>query len=123
MIGVAIALLMNLRFGIRVQYYALAILSALSGRLVSLRQISMHVCPEFPTFGEPVLGLDLYVWAFIVFACSIFACAILIILYGYSKAHETHVIWGTGEKTAFWLVVTITTANTINTLVDLGLGF
>jgi disulfide bond formation protein DsbB len=121
MIGVATAILMNLRFGIKVEHYGLAILSALMGRIVSLRQIGLHVCPEFPAFGKPVLGFDLYVWAFIVFTCSIFACAVLLILYGYSKHHEHHPTWGVFEKIAFWLVVLITFGNVINTLIDCGL--
>lgn len=122
MIGVAIALLMNLRFGIKVQHYGLAILSALLGRMVSLRQIELHVCPEFPKFGEPVFGFDLYVWAFIVFACSLFACAVLLIIHGYSKPQEYLPKWGSLEKFAFWLVALITLGNVLVSLIDCGLS-
>lgn len=120
MIGIAVALLMNLRFGIRVQHYGLAILSALLGRIVSLRQIALHVCPEFPTFGEPVFGFDLYVWAFIVFSCSIFAAAVLLILFGYTKPREYQPTWGSMEKFAFGLVTLITVANIITTFMECG---
>lgn len=121
MIGIAIALLMNLRFGIKVQHYGLAILSALLGRIVALRQISLHVCPQFTTFGEPVFGLDLYVWAFLVFTCSIFACAVLLILYGYAKHTNHSPQWGLLEKIAFGLVVFITLANMLTSFIDCGL--
>ncbi len=121
MIGIAIGLLMNLRFGIKAQHYGLAILSALLGRTVSLRQIGLHVCPEFPTFGEPILGFDLYVWALIVFTCSTFACAVLLIIHGYSKHSESVPTWGFLEKLSFALVILITLGNIINTLVDCGL--
>jgi disulfide bond formation protein DsbB len=113
MIGIVSALLMNLRFGIRAQHYGLAILSAVLGRLVSLRQIGFHVCPEFPTFGEPILGLDLYVWAFMVFTCAIFSAAVLTILYGYTKNHEYLPTWGKAEKGALGLVFLIALANMI----------
>ena len=63
MIGIGVGALMNLRFGLRVEHLGLSLLAAFAGRLVSLRQIALHVCPEFPTFGSPVLGFDLYVWA------------------------------------------------------------
>lgn len=122
MIGIAVALLLNLRFGIKVQHYGLAILSAILGRMVSLRQIGLHVCPEFPTFGEPIFGLDLYVWAYIVFTCSIFACAVLTIIYGYFKNQSYLPTWGFAEKIAFWAVGLITLSNTITTLMECGLS-
>jgi disulfide bond formation protein DsbB len=122
MIGVAVALLMNLRFGIKVQHYGLAILASLLGRRVALRQIELHVCPEFPTFGEPIFGYDLYVWSFIVFTCALFACAVLLIIYGYSKPREYPQTWGSLDKFAFWLVALITFGNVLVSLIDCGLS-
>lgn len=121
MIGIASALLMNIRFGIKVQHYGLAILSAVFGRMVALRQIGLHVCPEFPTFGEPVFGFDLYVWAYLVFTCSIFSCAVLTIIYGYVKKQEYLPSWEIADKTAFWAVIIFTLGNAITTLVECGL--
>ncbi len=121
MIGVAAAILLNLRFGIQVQHYGLAIFSALVGRIVALRQISLHVCPEFPVFGIPVLGFDLYVWSYIVFSCSIFACAILLIIYGYSKQIDMEPRWGRLERGTFWLLFLITSGNLVHTLLKCGL--
>jgi hypothetical protein len=120
MIGVSIGILLNLRFGIRPEHYGLSILSALLGRIVSLRQISLHVCPEFPTFGSPVLGYDLYVWAFIVFTCSVFAAATLLIIYGFSRHKEISPVWGFWEKLSFTLVALLTGANIITTWLDCG---
>lgn len=120
MTGIAIALVMNLRFGIKAQHYALAILSALLGRIVSLRQISLHVCPEFPTFGEPILGFDLYVWAFIVFSCSIFASAILLMIHGFSQHREHPPTWGLLEKFTARFVGLITLANVVTTFMECG---
>ncbi|MES2272566.1 MAG: disulfide bond formation protein B [Chlamydiota bacterium] len=122
MIGIATALLLNLRFGIKMEHYGLGILSALLGRIVSLRQISLHVCPAFPTFGEPVFGYDLYVWAFIVFTFAIFSIAILLMISGFTKNHEVHPRWGILEKTAFGLVALITLGNTITTFLECGLS-
>jgi disulfide bond formation protein DsbB len=122
MIGIATALLMNLRFGIRVHHYGLAILSALLGRMVSLRQIGLHICPTFPSYGEPVFGYDLYVWAFIVFTCSIFSCAILLIIKGFSKASHYPPTWGSPEKMAYATLFFLTLANVITAFIDCGLA-
>lgn len=122
MIGIATALLFNLRFGVKVQHYGLAILSALLGRTVSLRQIGYHLCPEFPAFGEPVLGLDLYIWALMVFSSSLFACGALLILYGYSKELHYPPTWGSLEKAAFLFIASLTLANIFTALLECGLS-
>jgi len=118
MIGVATALLLNLRFGIKAQHYGLAIVSASLGRMVSLRQIGLHVCPEFPTFGEPVLGFDLYVWAYIVFTCSIFSAAVLTIIYGYYKNLTYPPSWNLADRIAFWSIVFLTVTNALATFIE-----
>lgn len=120
MIGVILAILMNLRFGIKVQHYGLAILSALLGRIVSLRQISYHVCPEFPAFGEPVLGFDLYIWSFIIFTCSIFACAVLLIIYGFSQQKQPPPTWGAFERFVSIIVALLIAANVVTTYLECG---
>jgi disulfide bond formation protein DsbB len=121
MIAIAAALLMNLRFGIKVQHYGLAILSALLGRIVALRHISFHFCstgkPEMP----PVLGYELYAWAFIVFTCSLVACGLLLILMGYSKRQDYHPTWGFWEKASACLVGAIALGNVVNALIDCGI--
>lgn len=122
MIGVAAGLLMNLRFGIRAEHYGLCILSALLGRFVSLRQIGLHVCPQFPTFGEPVLGYDLYAWAYIVFSCSALAIAALLIVFGMTNHRPVKTFWGGWEITAFCLVGLLVLGNFVTTLIICGLG-
>src|SRR5207237_10020354 len=91
MIAIAVALFMNIRDGIKAQHYGLAIISAILGMLVSLRQISLHICPQFPPYGEPILGYDLYFWSFVVFVSAIFTCALLLILNGFTRHREHHV--------------------------------
>jgi disulfide bond formation protein DsbB len=88
MLGIAVGCMMNLKFGVQAAHYGLMLLSVLFGGIVSLRQISLHVCPQFPTFGEPVLGFDLYVWSLFVFGCSILAISALLYMYGLNKDKE-----------------------------------
>ena len=115
MIGIACGFLMNCKFGIKVQHYGLVILGALVGRIFALRQIAMHICPDFPTYGQAVLGLDLYIWTFIIFSCAIFACAVLTIFYGFTKTKVFPPVWGAGERVAFWLIALITVSNIFST--------
>ncbi len=121
-IAIALSLMMNLRFGIKEEHYGLAILGALFGSLVSLRQIALHVCPQFPTFGEPVFGFDLYVWALIVYGCALFACAVLMIIHGYSKHLEHSSSWGLLEKFTFWIICLMIAGNIIVSLKDCALS-
>lgn len=64
--GIAIGLLMNLRFGLHPSHYAIALLSALFTSFVALRQIALHVVPGTGVYGLPFLGLHLYTWSFII---------------------------------------------------------
>lgn len=78
-------LLLNLRFGQSTLNYGLIILFSLFGSTVSIRQILSYIIPGNPGFGPAVFGLHTYTWALLVFACSILASAIILII-------------GTGEK-------------------------
>jgi len=122
MTAIAVALLLNIRFGIKVQYYGLAILGALFGGSVSLRHISFHISSGLPHFGGSVLGFDLYVWSFIIFVCSILATAVLLILEGFFKTAEYEAHWGYWEHLAFWLVFLITIIDAYLVLLECGLG-
>ncbi len=121
MISIACSALLNLRFGVKTTHYSLALLSSIFGGSVSLRQIALHVCPDFTTFGSPVLGLSLFSWAFLVFCCSIAAVAFLMFFYDPKespKEPERMSIW---ENIAAYLLLFVAAANIISTLVLCGL--
>ncbi len=96
MIGVAFGAAMNVVLGPRPRHYALCLLSAVFGFAVSLRQTLLHINPFFdtstgeptlnsstnPPFGEPVLGLHLYVWGLIVFSIVVLATGIVMLFSG-----------------------------------------
>lgn len=66
--GVALGLALNVRFGPRPSHYAVMILSALAGGLVSMRQTLLHIVPGEGAYGDAFFGLHFYAWAFILFA-------------------------------------------------------
>ena len=121
MIGVSVGALMNLRFGIQTQHYAVSLFSAFVGGAVSVRQIFLHICPGFPVFGIPVYGLNLYTWAFLAFCCSVLA--IIGLLFLYSPKDDSRLPLNWLEKLAFIVVILVTLANFITTFDECGLGF
>lgn len=122
MIGVATGALLNIWFGVRMSHYGLMLLSALMGGFVALRQISLHVCPAFPKFGLPVLGLSLYTWSFIIFVCVVLAVALLLFLYDPKDSLEQPPSLNGWSKFAFGLIFLVTFANIITTLFQCGFG-
>ncbi len=56
--------------------FAMTIFASLAGAAASIRQILLHIVPPDAGYGPPVLGLHLYSWALIVFACLIASSAI-----------------------------------------------
>lgn len=64
--GAMVGLALNVRFGPKPSHYAVTILSALAGSLISVRQILLHVVPGTGSYGSDLLGLHFYTWALIV---------------------------------------------------------
>lgn len=122
MIGVAAALLLNIKFGVKMSHYALAILSSFMGGFVALRHISLHVCPGFSEFGVPVLGLSLYTWSFVIFVCSVVAISLLMFLYDPMQEQETVPPMNLWSKVAFALIFIIALGNVIATFQQCGWG-
>ncbi len=121
MLGVALGALLNVKFGIRTSHYGLSILSAVFGGFVALRQIFLHVCPDFSTFGTPFWGLSLYTWSFIVFACSATYIALLLFIFDKRVPEESKPLnWG--AFLAFSLIFLIAFANIITTFMQCKLG-
>lgn len=122
MIGVATGAMLNVWFGVRMSHYGICLLSSLFGGAVALRQISLHVCPGFPTFGLPVLGLSLYTWSFFVFVAIVLAVAVLLFFYD-PKENDvnppTHSAW---SKFACGLIFLIALANIVTTFLQCGFG-
>ncbi|RDI61461.1 disulfide bond formation protein B [Nocardia pseudobrasiliensis] len=51
--------------------WGLAIVACVAGGFTSWRQTMLHILPGDPGYGDPVLGLHLYVWALILFIAAI----------------------------------------------------
>lgn len=119
MTGIGLAFLMNLRFGIRMEHYGLAIISALIGRIFALRQINLHLCPSLPPLSYTIFGFDLYLWSYFIFTCSLLAVAILLILYGFSSHKQINPSWGKTDKALACLFGALILGNIINVWIEI----
>jgi disulfide bond formation protein DsbB len=75
--GFGIAL--NLFYGPKPSHYGLAILGAVAGGCISMRQILLHIVPGTGSYGNAIFGLHLYTWAFIAFGLMIVGCAVMLL--------------------------------------------
>lgn len=120
MLLICTAAAMNILLGIKAFHYGLMILGSLLGSSVAIRQILLHVCPNSPHYGIPFLGLSLYTWSFLTFACSLLATAVLLFFYpseekpaaGINKFQATALVW----------LLLVIIGNVISTAVDCQLG-
>lgn len=60
--------------------FAVAVLAATLGLCISLRQILIHISPDDPGFGTPILGYHLYSWAFGIFIVILLCSGISLLM-------------------------------------------
>lgn len=77
MIGLARKGKLNLNMYMR--SYGLMILSGMLGAIIAARQIELHILPGDEGYGDPVLSLHMYTWAFITFCVVILYSAIMLV--------------------------------------------
>jgi disulfide bond formation protein DsbB len=78
-VGAAFGLALNVKFGPRPGHYAVIILSAFLGALVSTRHTLLHIVPGTGTYGDAILGLHFYTWALVVYEAIILGCAVMLL--------------------------------------------
>ena len=118
----ALGPMLNIRHGPRSSHYALSLLAAVVGAVVSGRQILLHILPGDPGYGSALLGYHYYTWAFIGFAMAIVTIAAVLL---FDRQFEERVappsVSGFAVA-AVWLVVALTALNVISALLECGFG-
>jgi disulfide bond formation protein DsbB len=118
----AVGPMLNVRHGPRPSHYAVSLLAAVVGAVVSSRQILLHILPGDPGYGSALLGYHYYTWAFIGFAVAIFAIA-AVLLFDRQFEERTTLPQVSGfAKAAVWLVIALTALNMISALLECGFG-
>ena len=120
----AIGPILNIRHGPRPSHYAVSLLVAIAGAAFATRQVLLHIMPGDPGYGSALLGFHYYTWALIGFGVAIVAIAAVLLFDGQFKADDRTppAKAGTFAKVAVWLVIALTAANVVSTLIECGFG-
>jgi disulfide bond formation protein DsbB len=120
--GFGIAL--NLLLGPRPSHYGMTILGAVAGGAIALRQILLYVVPGSGSYGNEVLGLHLYSWAFIGFVVIIVGAAIMLFYdRQFGRAEPLSSRLDALTLTALATFAVLVAGNILSTLFLCGLGF
>ncbi|MFY9699679.1 MAG: disulfide bond formation protein B [Rhodoplanes sp.] len=97
----------------------MAIVAALLGAAAFGRQVFLHILPGDPGFGAPVLGLHLYTWGLIAFACPIAASGVMLIATAWLE--EEPATWGGLARWTVIALAAIVIANLFSVIAEAGL--
>ncbi|WP_407973249.1 disulfide bond formation protein B (plasmid) [Burkholderia pyrrocinia] len=78
-IAAGMGLALNLRFGVRPSHYAVILIGALLGGVVSARQSLLHIVPGSGAYGPEILGMHMYVAAFVGFVVIVVVVACMLL--------------------------------------------
>ncbi len=120
--ALAIGPILNIRFGPRPSHYALSLLAAMVGAIVSTRQVLLHIMPGDTGYGSALLGYHYYTWALLGFIAAIGLLAIIMLFDKQFDSTPTDPPASAFGRTAVWLVIGLTALNVISTLLECGFG-
>jgi disulfide bond formation protein DsbB len=121
--GAALGLALNVQFGPRPSHYAVTILSACFGGMVSIRQILGHIVPGTGTYGSAIFGLHYYSWALLIFGAIVLGCTALLF---FERQFETVDAQPSGSSvfgiSMIALAAALALANGVSTALECGAG-
>lgn len=120
--ALAIGPILNIRFGPRPSHYALSLLAALIGAVVSTRQVLLHIMPGDPGYGSAILGYHYYTWALLGFIAAIALLSVILLFDKQFDSTRPAPPASVFARAAVWLVIGLTALNVISTLLECGLG-
>jgi disulfide bond formation protein DsbB len=119
----AIGPILNIRFGPRPSHYALSLLAAVAGMIVSTRQVLLHIMPGDAGYGSTLFGLHFYTWALAGFAAAIVLLAAILLFDNQFKTDDVTTQRAAPcifARIAVWLVILLTAANVASTVLECG---
>ncbi|CAH0536295.1 disulfide bond formation protein B [Vibrio marisflavi] len=111
--------MLNLVYGPQQRHYGVILLGALFGAAAALRQVSLHVVPGTPGYGSPIFGMHYYTWAFVLFAATIFAVAVLLVMWREEWSNDEYEMTTVG-RFACLLAISAVALNVISTFIECG---
>lgn len=120
--GFGVAL--NIIFGPKPSHYGVAIIGAVAGGAISMRQILLYIVPGTGHYGNAVFGLHLYTWAFIAAAVIVAGCAIMLLDdRQFARVEPMSVRLKALPLSALLLFLVLAIANVFSTIALCGAGF
>jgi disulfide bond formation protein DsbB len=117
----AVGPILNIRFGPRPSHYALSLLVAVTGAIVSTRQVLLHIMPGDAGYGSALLGYHYYTWALIGFIATIILLAAVLLFDRQFENVDAQAFAGDAfAQTGVWLVIILTMLNVVSTLLECG---
>jgi len=99
--------------------YGMSVLAAVVGGSISGRQILLHIVPPDPGFGDAVLGLHLYSWAFVVFVTVLVVSGINLVFAHVLRPHDVQ--YGRASALVIGLLAVVILANAVTMFAEEGL--
>jgi disulfide bond formation protein DsbB len=119
----AVGPILNIRFGPRPSHYAMSLLAAVAGAVVSTRQVLLHIMPGDAGYGSALLGYHYYTWALLGFIAAIVLLASILLFDRQFDDTAPQPISGDAfVSAAVWLVIGLTAFNVVSTLLECGFG-
>lgn len=88
LMAIGFGYVLNILYGNRSNHYAYSSIAAITTAFISLRQILLHIVPGSGYYGDPVFGIHLYTWVFIICMVAIAWNMLMIIIYPEDIRHE-----------------------------------
>lgn len=124
-VGAALGLALNVKFGPRPSHYAVVMISAFIGAMVSLRQTMLHIVPGTGTYGSAIMGMHFYTWALVIYGLIILGCAVMLLFdrqflaAGEADSDRSQRSWAaTFGMAMVMLAALLTLANGISTVLE-----
>ncbi|WP_306335274.1 disulfide bond formation protein B [Streptomyces sp. KL118A] len=93
--------------------WGLALVACMAGGFTSWRQTMLHILPGDAGYGDPVLGLHLYVWAWILFMASVLAIGVLMAFAPWTAAPHPAPASRSVGRLVFGFVALVTAVNLV----------
>jgi disulfide bond formation protein DsbB len=120
-VAAAAGLALNVRFGPRPSHYGIVLLSAVAGAAVSIRQMLLHIAPGSGSYGDVLLGLHFYTWAFLIFAAIIVGSAAMLLFdRQFEPPRPAGLPWL--GRAAIGVAALLALANGVSTVLECGAG-
>ncbi|KJY87559.1 MULTISPECIES: disulfide bond formation protein B [Vibrio] len=111
--------MLNIKYGVQQRHYGVVLIGALFGAATALRQVSLHVIPGTPGYGSAIFGMHYYTWAFVLFAATILAVAVLMMLWNQAWNNESYEMSKLGRLVCL-LALSVVALNVISTFFECG---